>query len=68
MTPQQSKIMEWLEYKGDEGSTVYEATLHGLGTEFRKRVSELRRMGEDIRSEWKSNGTSHYKTYYLGQQ
>jgi hypothetical protein len=68
MTPQQSKIIEWLEYKGDEGTTVYEATLHGLGTELRKRISELKRDGYPITTEWVTiNGRSH-KKYYLGQQ
>ncbi len=65
MTPQQSKILEWLEYKAEDGSTVFEMTMQHLGTEARKRISELKRMGYPITSVWQSTNGRHYKKYFI---
>ena len=65
MTTQQSKILEWLEYYGDKGMTVYQSILNGCGTELRTNVTKMKRMGYDIQSRWVTKNGKHFKEYYL---
>ncbi len=67
MTPQQQNVYEWLEHFGEKGATVFELIQLRCGTEIRKHVSDLRRMGYQIRDKWESKGKSHWKRYYLGE-
>lgn len=67
MTPQQEKIVEWLEYYGDKGMTVYEAIMNGCGTELRSQANKIRKQGYPIGSKWESKNGKHFKRYFKGE-
>lgn len=65
-----TRIIEYMRQKGNKGMTAGECRDKLGTTEFRKRVSELRRAGYKIESRWEegpnSNGTiSRYCRYFL---
>jgi hypothetical protein len=68
MTPQQELVLGWLEHYGDKGMTVYESILNGCGTELRRHLTTIKRMGYPITSKWETRNGKHYKRYYyLGE-
>ena len=65
-----TRIIQYMREKGNKGMTAGECRDKLGTTEFRKRVSELRRAGYKIESRWEegpnSNGTtSRYCRYFL---
>ena len=65
-----TRIIQYMREKGNKGMTAGECRDKIGTTEFRKRVSELRRAGYKIESRWEegpnSNGTtSRYCRYFL---
>ena len=65
-----TRIIQYMREKGNKGMTAGECRDKIGTTEFRKRVSELRRAGYNIESRWEegpnSNGTtSRYCRYFL---
>ena len=65
-----TRIIEYMRAKGNKGMTAGECRDNIGTTEFRKRVSELRRAGYVIVTQWEtgpnSNGTtSRYCRYFL---
>ena len=62
MTPQQEKIINYLSQ--DEYSAV-DLLMRGCGSEARKHISDLRKMGYEIKDKWVKRGKSRFKKYYM---
>jgi hypothetical protein len=63
MTPLQTKIYELLET--GEKYTVVEFLRYAHTTEARKVISDLKKEGYEIKSNWRSGNGKRWKEYYL---
>lgn len=66
MADKDRKLLEY--FQAGYHLTAVDGVRYGFGTDLRKRVSNLRKCGYQIRFVWEKRGESRFKRYFMDRR